>query len=86
MTVTVGYDTTPKCWNEHGFQVACGVTSAPNAAITTTAAINHQPSQVVGDIAATTTTNPSQRNSAPGTDLAMRVWCALGFVAIAALL
>lgn len=86
MTVAAGYDTIPKCWNEQGFQVACGVTSAATAAITTAAAITHQPSQVVGAIAETSLTSPSHQNSAPGTNLTIPSWCAVVFVAIAALL
>ena len=89
MTVPAGYETMQKCWNKQGFQVACGVTSAPTAAAaatTTAAAVNKQPSEVVGAIAASTTSNTPHENSAPGSDLAMPIWCVVGFVAVAALL
>lgn len=86
MTVAAGYETIPKCWNEQGFQVACGGTSAPAALTTAAAATNHQPSEVLGAIAATTTTSSSQKNSARGTSLAIPIWCAVGFVAIAVFL
>ncbi len=85
MTVAAGYDAMPKCWNEQGFQVACGVTSAPTVA-TTAPALNQQPSEVLGAIAASTTKSDPHENSAPGSNLAMPIWCVMSLIAVAALL
>jgi beta-glucanase (GH16 family) len=87
MTVPAGCETTQKCWNEQGFQVACGVTSAPTAPPTTTAATsNKEASQVVGAITASTISSAPHDNSATGTKLAMPIWYVAGFVAVATLL
>jgi len=90
MTVVAGYETMPKCWNDQGFQVACGVTSAPTAAAamatTTAEAANKQPSEVAGAIVASTTSSTLHDNSAPGTNLAMPIWYIVGFIAAAAAL
>lgn len=91
MTVPAGYQTMPKCFDDRGFQITCGVTSVP-AAVTTAAAVAtsavtaKQASQVNADIAASSTTaSASHQNSAARFELAMPIMCAVA-MALAALL
>ena len=75
MTVLAGYQTMPKCFDDRGFQVMCGVTSAPAVAAATTLATAKLASQVNAGMTASSTTDAAHQNSAARFELTMPLWC-----------